>query len=316
MRDDLKDEVRDEVKDDEVKDNEAKDNQVKDNVKDCGEVHFFDEVVEIIERLRAPGGCPWDREQKLTDLRAYIVEEAYELADAITEEHREERMDKVREEAGDLLLQIVFAASIAKEAGAFDIRDVARALCDKLIRRHPHVFGENGAEMDSGQVLRNWERIKRGERKDKQEELSILAGVPKGLPPLLKAHRMQGKAAHVGFDWPRGDLKPLFEKLGEEVEELKEAVAANAADEMEDELGDVLFMTVNLARHLDVNPDAALSRACAKFAERFRKVERAASDRGLQLEGCSLSELDAFWNEAKSEIKNEIENKIKNKVKH
>ena len=261
--------------------------------------HFFDEVVSILERLRAPGGCPWDREQKLSDLRAYIVEEAYELADAITEE----RMDKVREEAGDLLLQIVFVASIAKETGAFDIQDVARTICDKLIRRHPHVFcvSENGAKIDSEQVLRNWERIKLGERKDKKEDLSILAGVPKGLPPLLKAHRMQGKAAHVGFDWPKGDLEPLFEKLGEEIAELKEAVAANAADAVEDELGDVLFMTVNVARHLNVNPDAALSRSCAKFAKRFQKVERAASDRGLQLENCSPAELDALWNKAKAD---------------
>jgi XTP/dITP diphosphohydrolase/tetrapyrrole methylase family protein/MazG family protein/ATP diphosphatase len=267
-------------------------------VKDRDGRHFFDEVVSILERLRAPGGCPWDREQKLPDLRAYIVEEAYELADAITEE----RMDKVREEAGDLLLQIVFVASIAKEAGAFDIQDVARTICDKLIRRHPHVFcvSENETKIDSEQVLRNWERIKLGERKDKKEDLSILAGVPKGLPPLLKAHRMQGKAAHVGFDWPRGNSKPLFEKLEEEVAELKEAVAANAVDAMEDELGDVLFMTVNLARHLNVNPDAALSRACAKFAERFQKVERAASDRGLQLENCSPAELDALWNKAKA----------------
>ncbi|MDR1977379.1 MAG: nucleoside triphosphate pyrophosphohydrolase [Synergistaceae bacterium] len=268
-------------------------------MEDRGGRHFFDEVVSIIERLRAPGGCPWDREQKLSDLRAYIVEEAYELADAITEE----RMDKVREEAGDLLLQIVFVASIAKETGDFDIRDVVRTVCDKLIRRHPHVFcvSEDGAQVDSEQVLRNWERIKLGERKDKKEDLSILAGVPKGLPPLLKAHRMQGKAAHVGFDWPKGDSKPLFEKLDEEITELKEAIAANAVDAMEDELGDVLFMTVNLARHLNVNPDAALSGACAKFAGRFRKVERDAADRGLQLERCSLEELDELWNKAKKD---------------
>ncbi|MDR1621598.1 MAG: nucleoside triphosphate pyrophosphohydrolase [Synergistaceae bacterium] len=272
---------------------------VEDCVEDRGGHHFFDEIVSIIERLRAPGGCPWDREQKLSDLRAYIVEEAYELADAITEE----RVDKVREEAGDLLLQIVFVASIAKETGAFDVRDVVRTICDKLVRRHPHVFSasESGTKVDSGQVLRNWERIKLGERQDRKEELSILAGVPKGLPPLLKAHRMQGKAAHVGFDWPRGEVEPLFEKLGEEVAELKEAVAANTADAVEDELGDVLFMTVNLARHLNVNPDGALSRACVKFAKRFQKVERAAADRGLQLENCSPAELDALWNQAKAD---------------
>ncbi|MDR1378887.1 MAG: nucleoside triphosphate pyrophosphohydrolase [Synergistaceae bacterium] len=283
------------------------------------EHHFFDEVVSIIERLRAPGGCPWDREQKLSDLRAYIVEEAYELADAITEE----RMDKVLEEAGDLLLQIVFVASITQEAGVFGIQDVARVLRDKLIRRHPHVFGvskegvnakeegmnaeegvnakEEGvnAKMNSEQVLRNWERIKLEERKDKKEELSILAGVPKGLPPLLKAHRMQGKAAHVGFDWPKDDREPLFAKLDEEVDELRQATEANDKDAMEDELGDVLFMTVNLARHLNVNPDAALARACDKFAKRFQKVERDTENQGLQLSDCSLEELDALWKKAK-----------------
>jgi XTP/dITP diphosphohydrolase/tetrapyrrole methylase family protein/MazG family protein/ATP diphosphatase len=268
-------------------------------VEDRGGHHFFDEVVSIMERLRAPGGCPWDREQKLSDLRPYIVEEAYELADAIAEG----RMDKVCEEAGDLLLQIVFVASIAKEMGVFDIQDIVRTICDKLVRRHPHVFcaSKNEIKVDSEQVLRNWERIKLEERKDKKEELSILAGVPKGLPPLLKAHRMQGKAAHVGFDWPRGDLEPLFEKLGEEVAELKGAVAADTTDAMEDELGDVLFMTVNLARHMNVDPDGALSRACAKFAKRFQKVERAASDKGRRLVDCSPAELDVLWNRAKAD---------------
>jgi XTP/dITP diphosphohydrolase/tetrapyrrole methylase family protein/MazG family protein/ATP diphosphatase len=263
---------------------------------------FFDEAVSVLERLRAPGGCPWDREQKLSDLRAYIVEEAYELADAITEE----RMDKVLEEAGDLLLQIVFVASIAKEAGEFDIQDVARALRDKLIRRHPHVFGvsednakEENTRIDSAEVLRNWERIKLEERKDKKEEPSVLTGIPKGLPPLLKAHRMQGKAAHVGFDWPKGDSKPLFAKLEEEVGELRQAVETNDKDAMEDELGDLLFMTVNLARHLNVDPDAALSGACGKFAGRLRKMERNAADRGRQLSDCSLEELDALWEKAK-----------------
>jgi MazG family protein len=263
-----------------------------------GERHFFDELVSIIEHLRAPEGCPWDREQKLSDLRAYIVEEAYELTDAITEG----RMDKIREEAGDLLLQIVFTASITKEAGEFDIEDVVHRVCDKLVRRHPHVFGpEKGAvKTESGEVLRNWERIKLEERKEKKEDLSILAGVPKGLPPLLKAHRMQGKAAHVGFDWPENDLDPLFDKLNEEAAELREAVDAGDADGAEEELGDLLFMTVNLARHLKINPDAALSRACAKFAARFQSLEQDAASQGLHLDDCSPAELDALWNRAKA----------------
>ena len=181
--------------------------------------HYFGEIVEIIERLRAPGGCPWDRKQTMESLRSCITEEAYELAEAITERD----MDKVREESGDLLLQVVFVASLAREHGDFDMRDVVRTICDKLIRRHPHVFGDVEAE-DSDTVLRNWESIKLEERRARKEDLSVLAGVPAGLPPLLKAHRMQGKAAHVGFDWPGGDAAPLFAKLDEEADELWEAV--------------------------------------------------------------------------------------------
>ena len=260
-----------------------------------GEGHYFDEIVGLIERLRAPGGCPWDRKQTLGDLRAYITEEAYELAEAITEGD----MGKVREESGDLLLQVVFVASLAREQGAFEMRDVVRTVCDKLIRRHPHVFGDVVAE-DSDAVLKNWEAIKQEERKGRKEDLSVLAGVPAGLPPLLKAHRMQGKAAHVGFDWPRGDAAPLFAKLDEEAAELREVVEHGDAASVEDELGDLLFMAVNLARHLDVNPDAALSRACAKFAGRFRRVEEEAAERGLRLEDCSPEELDALWERAKA----------------
>jgi XTP/dITP diphosphohydrolase/tetrapyrrole methylase family protein/MazG family protein/ATP diphosphatase len=211
------------------------------------------------------------------------------------------------------LLQIVFLASIASasenETERFDMRDVVRTICDKLIRRHPHVFGDT--EVDgSSQVMRNWEQIKLEERKNKKEASSVLAGVPKGLPPLLKAHRIQGKAAHVGFDWPRGDLEPLFDKLYEEADELRQAVAArggakegpaSSAPEahVEEELGDLLFMTVNLARHLDVDPDAALSRACDKFSARFRDVEQSAEAAGRRLDSCTLSELDAFWDNAK-----------------
>ena len=261
-----------------------------------GEGHYFDEIVGLIERLRAPGGCPWDRKQTLGDLRAYITEEAYELAEAITEGD----MGKVREESGDLLLQVVFVASLAREQGAFAMRDVVRTVCDKLVRRHPHVFGDVVAE-DSDAVLKNWEAIKQEERKGRKEDLSVLAGVPAGLPPLLKAHRMQGKAAHVGFDWPRGDAAPLFAKLDEEAAELREAVAQGDAAAVEDELGDLLFMAVNLARHLNVNPDAALSRACAKFAGRFRRVEEEAAERGLRLEDCSPEELDALWERAKTQ---------------
>ncbi|MBQ9564383.1 MAG: nucleoside triphosphate pyrophosphohydrolase [Synergistaceae bacterium] len=263
--------------------------------------HYFDEIVDIIERLRAPDGCPWDRKQTLETLRTPITEEAYELADAITKN----KMDAVKEEAGDLLLQIVFVASLAREQGAFEMKDVVRAICDKLIRRHPHVFGTVDAK-DSDEVLRNWERIKLEERREKQEDLSILAGVPDGLPPLLKANRLQGKAAHVGFDWARGDPEPLFAKLDEEIGEFKEAIGEGDARHMEEELGDVLFMTVNLARYFKIDPDAALSRVCEKFKARFQLMERMAAEEerngGKPLSGRTLDEQGALWDRAKERL--------------
>lgn len=264
--------------------------------------HYFGEIVEIIERLRAPGGCPWDRKQTMESLRSCITEEAYELADAITRRD----MAGVKEEAGDLLLQVVFIASLARESGAFDMRDVVRGICDKLIRRHPHVFGTEEAR-DSDAVLRNWERIKVEERQEKHQDLSILAGVPEGLPPLLKASRLQGKAAHVGFDWPDGDAAPLFAKLDEELDELWEAASRGDARDVEEELGDVLFMTVNLARRLKVDPDAALSRVCAKFKDRFQLMERMAAEEGRAMSDHSLGELDALWDRAKERLLREEE---------
>ena len=259
--------------------------------------HYFDEIVDIIERLRAPGGCPWDRKQTLETLRTPITEEAYELADAITKRD----MQDIKEEAGDLLLQVVFVASIAKELGAFDIRDVVRTICDKLIRRHPHVFG-NVIASDSDEVLRNWEKIKLQERKDKHESTSILAGVPDGLPPLLKANRIQGKAAHVGFDWPKGSPAPLFAKLDEEINELKDAANENNPEHIADELGDVLFMTVNLARRLGVDPDAALNGVCEKFRKRFQFMEQCVEREGKNMSDYTLEELDKFWDKAKATL--------------
>ena len=256
--------------------------------------HYFDEIVNIIERLRAPGGCPWDRKQTLETLRTHITEEAYELADAITKGD----IHNIKEEAGDLLLQVVFVAQLAKEHGDFDMSDVVRAICDKLIRRHPHVFGNVEAK-DSDEVLKNWEKIKTQERKEKHENLSILAGIPDGLPPLLKADRIQGKAAHVGFDWPKGSPAPLFAKLDEEINELKEAAKENNHEHLADELGDVLFMTVNLARRLGVDPDAALNGVCNKFKRRFEFIEQSARNEGKNISDYTLEELDKFWDEAK-----------------
>ena len=263
------------------------------------ESHYFDEIVDIIETLRAPNGCPWDRKQTLETLRTPITEEAYELADAITKHN----MQDICEESGDLLLQVVFVASIAKSLGAFDMKDVVRTICDKLIRRHPHVFGDVEAK-NSEEVLVNWEKIKSQERKEKHESTSILAGVPDGLPPLLKADRIQAKAAHVGFDWPKGEVKPLFDKLDEEINELKEAAVENNPEHLADELGDVLFMTVNLARRLNVDPDAALNGVCDKFRKRFNFMEECAKNEGKELSDYTLEQLDKFWDKAKELLEN------------
>ncbi|MBR4195778.1 MAG: nucleoside triphosphate pyrophosphohydrolase [Synergistaceae bacterium] len=260
--------------------------------------HYFDEIVNIIERLRAPDGCPWDRKQTLETLRTPITEEAYELADAITKND----MAEIREEAGDLLLQVVFVASIAKDSGAFDMKDVVRGICDKLIRRHPHVFGNVKAD-DSDEVLRNWEKIKAEERREKHESTSILAGIPDGLPPLLKANRIQGKVKHVGFDWPAGETEPLFAKLDEEIHELKDAARENDPAHMAEELGDVLFMAVNIARRLNVDPDAALNMVCRKFTKRFMIMEELARNEGKSISDYSLEELDAFWDKAKERLR-------------
>ena len=260
--------------------------------------HYFDEIVNIIERLRAPDGCPWDRKQTLETLRTPITEEAYELADAITKHD----MRGIKEEAGDLLLQVVFVASIASEMGAFDMKDIVRGICDKLIRRHPHVFGDASAK-DSDEVLRNWERIKAEERKEKHESESILAGIPDGLPPLLKANRIQGKVKHVGFDWPAGEVEPLFAKLDEEIQELKEAANENDPQHTAEELGDVLFMAVNIARRLNVDPDAALNMVCEKFRKRFMIMEELARKEGKSISDYTLEELDSFWDKAKNILK-------------
>ena len=256
--------------------------------------HYFDEIVNIIETLRAPGGCPWDRKQTLETLRTPITEEAYELADAITKRN----FNDIKEEAGDLLLQVVFLASIAKDLGQFDMKDVVRTICDKLIRRHPHVFGNVKAD-DADEVLKNWEKIKSQERAEKHESTSILAGIPDGLPPLLKANRIQGKVKHVGFDWPAGEIEPLFAKLDEEIQELKDASAENNPEHTAEELGDVLFMTVNIARRLNVDPDAALNMVCDKFKKRFAIMEELAQNEGKSISDYSLEELDSFWDKAK-----------------
>jgi MazG family protein len=252
----------------------------------------FTRLVEIMERLRAPGGCPWDREQTHKSIKPYLIEEAYEVAEAIEDDDFAE----LCAELGDLLLQVVFHAQMASEAGRFDIADVVASINDKMVRRHPHVFADIEVA-DSGEVLRNWAKIKAEERKD-GGDTSAIAGVPRGLPALLRAHRLGEKAAHVGFDWQ--DAAGVLDKVEEELGELRAAIAAGATGEVEAELGDVLQALTSLGRHLDVHAEEALQRANDRFTARFRKVEALAAERGIDLTQQSPAALEALWQEAKA----------------
>ncbi len=262
------------------------------------------ELLAIMARLRDPdGGCPWDLQQDFATIAPYTIEEAYEVADAIDRGD----MADLRDELGDLLLQVVFHARMAEEAGAFAFGDVVAAICDKMVRRHPHVFAAGTAEAvgDSAAVLRNWDAIKRAERDAKGEvDASALAGIARGLPEWQRAVKLQHKAAKVGFDWH--SPAPVLDKLREEIDEVRaefDAVAADpddaaARDRLEDELGDVLFVCANLARHAKVDVGSALRRANAKFERRFRAMEAmAAADGGLA--GQSLDAQDRYWVRAK-----------------
>lgn len=250
----------------------------------------FERLVEIMATLRGPQGCPWDREQTRESLKAFLIEEAYEVLEALDDGGHE----KLREELGDLLLQVVFHAQVAAELGEFSIGDVLDDLTDKLVRRHPHVFGETRAETPA-QALSNWERLKQAERGG-VEEASALAGVPKTLPALLRAQRLQDKAARVGFDW--GEAAQVLHKVDEELAELKEVIG-KGRDAVEAELGDLLFTLVNLSRFLDLNPEEALRKCMEKFTRRFRHIETSIAARGKSLTESSLEEMDALWEEAK-----------------
>ena len=250
----------------------------------------FDRLVKIVRRLRAPDGCPWDREQTHKSLRPYLIEEVYELVDAIDSEN----YDDMKEELGDVLLHIIFHTDIRAEAGDFDIDDVIEYVCAKLIRRHPHVFGDvevSGAD----EVLHNWENIKLSERKENDENASLLDGIPRSMPALLVAQRMQEKAARIGFDWT--EIEDVREKLREEISELDEALKSNDADKIEDEIGDVLFVITNLARFLKINSEMALRRTNEKFSKRFRYIEKKLREE--KIEEPTLEIMDKFWNEAK-----------------
>lgn len=251
----------------------------------------IDQLVDIIAKLRSPGGCPWDREQTHASLRAGLIEEAYEVVEAINSGDDA----NLREELGDLLLQSVFHAQIATEEGRFNFDDVARAISEKLIRRHPHVFGADRCA-DSAEVLRKWDDIKRAE-KGAKANASALDGISNGLPALMRAEKVQKKAARVGFDW--SEAAPVVAKIREELAEVEVEVAAGANGKIEEEIGDLLFSVVNLARKLKIDGETALQRATDKFATRFRAVEALARERGITLEGKSLAELDLLWDEVK-----------------
>jgi MazG family protein len=251
----------------------------------------FDDLVQLMTRLRGPDGCPWDRKQTLPDLKPYVIEEAYEVVDAIDRDDRAALL----EEIGDLLLEAVFIAEITREEGTFDIYDSITAIHDKLVRRHPHVFGDVVAG-DAEQVLVNWEKLKSEERK--AENKSVLSGVPQSMPALLKASRLTEKAARVGFDWRRTD--DVFDKLDEEIAELREAVASGDKAHIEDEIGDLLFTIANIARKVNVNAEEALQSTNRKFMRRFESMESQVRDGGRNIDQLELEEMDALWDQAKA----------------
>lgn len=253
--------------------------------------YTFDNLLDIMRKLRAPGGCPWDAEQTHESLTRYLLEETYEVIEAIDEKSPQH----LKEELGDLLLQPVFHAAIAEEAGDFTMNDVIGTLCDKLIRRHPHVFGDLEIK-DSEAQIENWEKIKKLEKGD--ERPSALSGVPEHLPALMKAHKISEKASRVGFDWEHADQ--VFAKVMEELHEFEEAWAGGNAERMEDELGDLLFAIANLGRFLTLNPEEALRKTITRFQKRFRFVEEALLKEGKLMQQASLEEMDVLWEQAKT----------------
>ena len=253
----------------------------------------FPRLVELMQRLLAPDGCPWDREQTLESLRRYAIEEAHEVVDAIDSGDRNE----LRTELGDLIFQVVFQAELARNEGAFGPDDVIKAIIDKIVRRHPHVFGDGSVTVDGpAQVLANWEQIKAREKGNQ----GLLASVPRGMPALNRAQRIGEKVERVGFDWP--DTEGSRKKVAEELGELDAAIARNDPRAIEEELGDTLFALVNLARHVHVDAEAALRGTIHKFTERFAHVERRVKEKHgnwPQGQTLPLEEMDAYWEEAK-----------------
>ncbi|HBF22402.1 MAG TPA: nucleoside triphosphate pyrophosphohydrolase [Planctomycetes bacterium] len=252
-------------------------------------VAAIERLMQVVDTLRSPGGCPWDAEQTLETLAPHLVEESHEMADAVA---RKDLMG-IEEELGDLLMGILMMARVASESGDFDPASLAEAITAKLIRRHPHVYGQVSADK-SGQVLRNWEAIKKKEKQEAGADTSALSGVPRSLPALLRAWRVGAKAANAGFDWP--DLQGPVEKVEEEWQEFREAVHADDLDSASEELGDLLFAVVNVARRMNIEPELALRGTIERFSGRFRWVE---SNLGKDVAEATLEEMDALWEEAK-----------------
>lgn len=253
--------------------------------------YSFDQLVTIMRTLRAPGGCPWDAEQTHESLTRYLLEETYEVIEAIDEKSPQH----LEEELGDLLLQPIFHAAIAEESGEFSINDVINTLCTKLVRRHPHVFGDLEISNSAAQI-ENWEKIKKLEKGD--ERPSALSGVPEHLPALMKAHKISEKASRVGFDWEHADQ--VFAKVMEELHEFEEAWAGGNPERMEDEMGDLLFAIANLGRFLHLNPEEALRKTITRFQKRFHYVEDELLRQGIPMKNASLEEMDTLWEKAKS----------------
>ena len=269
----------------------------------------FDEVVAIMARLRGDGGCPWDRKQTRESLKSSLIEEAYEVLETIDAQDDH----KLKEELGDVLLQILFHAEIGRERQTFTIEDVLQTLAEKLIRRHPHVFSESPSDtITATEVVHRWEEIKQQEKAQQSgdgEEGSAIDGVPKALPALLRAYQLQLKAARVGFDWPEGETgyRQILEKIQEELQEVAAARAEflqephdRSLRRLEDEIGDVLFAVVNLARHLKLNPEEALRRTANRFTERFAGMEASAKQQGHRLSDMTLKEQEVLWEQAKA----------------
>lgn len=261
-------------------------------------------LLEIMSRLRHPEqGCAWDLKQDFRSLIPYVIEEAYEVVDAIERND----IDDLRSELGDLLLQVVFHAQIAEEKGLFNFEQVSEGICDKLVRRHPHVFSDAVFNSDE-ERHQAWEQAKADERREKNKSpapASVLSGVAASLPALLECEKIQDRAAHHGFDWP--EILPVFDKVREELDEVKEAWESGDQAHIQEEVGDLLLVAVNLARHLNINAELALKESTRKFTRRFQYIEQQVEGTGRILTDCKLIELDAYWHEAKKVLKNRPE---------